>query len=160
MHDVDDDADFRTAMLSTVEEETRRLDAALSGLQALIGALTDQQEPHMLELDAELREATVEASRRQVTATVLGCEELAVRVRQSFRSVVAALLGIASDGGAPVEVSARPSDGGVAVRITRVDGSEVRSDRALVQSLLVALGAEHRVSTDAVEFWLCSPDDG
>lgn len=153
--DGDDDAEFRQMMLTTIETETRRLDAALSGLQALTDALTDSEQPERVDLGEALRQAAAQAARRQVATDVESLDAMTVTARPAaLRAVIAALLGIAADGAGSVILAAKERENDVVLRIARGDATAVASERALVRSLLAALDAEATPDVDALEFRL------
>src|SRR4051794_23631307 len=68
--DDDEDAEFRRSMLSGAEEESRRLNASLTALPALVAAMTDVSEPAPVDLVAALRDAAESAKRREVDVRV------------------------------------------------------------------------------------------
>lgn len=68
--DDEEDAEFRRTMLSSAEEESRRLNAALTALPALVAAATDSSTPVTFDLNGLLRQAADDAGRRQVEVQV------------------------------------------------------------------------------------------
>jgi hypothetical protein len=155
----DDDAEFRKMMLDTVELETRRLDVALTGLQALTLALTDRRAVERVALGDALRAAAADAARRDVVTDLVGNADPPVVARpDALRAVLAALLAIVGNGESRVVAACEPSDGGAAVRMQRADGGPVMSERALVDSLLGAISARAVPSADALVFDLSDDD--